>query len=536
MKKLVVVGGGSAGWIAAAYLHGALNQQGREKNVDIHLVESPDIPRISVGEATVPAIQHILKVVGIDELAFMKATDASFKQSIKYVNWVQNDNSHYHHPFSRLRVTPLDKSGERWLKSDRKIPFMETVSTQPLICEMGLAPKVAKPRAQTPLSYAYHMNAQKFADYLRDVSVSRGLTHTLANLVSVQKRGDQHIQSVTLSDGQILEADLFVDCTGFKGLLMKQQLGAEYQSLAQYLLCDRAVTMHIPYESHYPGEIRPYTTATALSNGWIWDIPMNNQRSVGYVHSSHFIDKEQAEREMRSYQGDDTDQLASRFVDFQVGTLRKHWIGNCLAIGLAGGFIEPLESTGLYLADLGAVLLAEHFPDSAEDMPLMAGRYNRLMRNRYFEILDFINMHYCLTKRTDTEFWRTVQMPEHINDRLKAKLDYWKRKPPSASDFQDQWWPGMLTSDSGMADTRPLTDTAGIWNHESYECILYGMHFGEQEYNRKYGEQRPPLSVNPELIQRLQAARQSLPRHSLWLQQMLGAKQYPLHKKPAGWN
>ena len=265
--------------MAAAYLHSILNARGQQQNVSIELVESPDIPRISVGEATVPSIRHLLSVIGIDEIEFMRATDASFKQSIKYVNWVHNNNTFYHHPFTSMRVQPVDFAGINWLKSDRSIPFMDTCSTQPLICEWGLAPKVIKPGASTPLKYAYHMNAQKFADYLRDISVARGVTHTRANIGEVKTAANGHIQSVALDNGQSVQADLYVDCTGFKALLMEKALAEPFVSLSQYLLCDRAVTMHVPYDTHYPGMVRPYTTATAMSNGWIWDIPMANQLS-----------------------------------------------------------------------------------------------------------------------------------------------------------------------------------------------------------------------------------------------------------------
>lgn len=532
-KRLAIIGGGSAGWMAAAYLHSVLNARGQQRNVSIELVESPDIPRISVGEATVPSIRHLLSVIGIDEIEFMRATDASFKQSIKYVNWVHNNNTFYHHPFTRMRVQPIDFAGINWLKSDRSIPFMDTCSTQPLICEWGLSPKVTKPGSTTPLSYAYHMNAQKFADYLRDISVARGVTHTRANIGEVKNAANGHIQSVELDNGHSVQADLYIDCTGFKALLMEKALNEPFESLAQYLLCDRAVTMHVPYDSHYPGMVRPYTTATAMSNGWIWDIPMANQRSVGYVHASQFISKEAAERELRAYQGPDTDNLSPRFVDFKVGHRKRHWVNNCIAIGLSGGFIEPLESTGLFLADTGAVLLAEHFPHSAQDMAVLADRYNRLMSNRYYEILDFINMHYCLTQRTDTAFWQAVQQPEHINPRLQAKLEYWKQKPPSPSDFEDQMLPGMEKAAS--FNSRVITDTASLWNHESYECILYGMHFAADHYRQKFGNTGKPVSMNQEILFRLKAARQGLPPHAIWLEQMTGKSAYPTAYKPHGW-
>lgn len=543
-RKILIVGGGSAGWMAAAYLNGALNRRGNDHRVDIELLESPDTPRISVGEATIPSMRHLLAAIGIDEMEFMRVTEGTFKQSIKYVNWVHNDNSFYHHPFSSLRTHPIDYAGSNWLRSDRSVPFMETCSIQPLICEWGRAPVMfGEWRMGARLNYAYQMNAQKFADYLRDFSTARGVVHTKANMAQVKKHANGDIASVTTDKGQEITADIFVDCTGFRSLLLEKEMGVGYEDFGKYLLCDRAVTMHVPYDTHYPGMVRPYTTATALSNGWIWDIPMQTRRSIGYVHSSAFIDEEAAEREMRAYQGGNTDDLPCRFIPFKAGRRHQQWQGNCVAIGLSGGFIEPLESTGLYLSDLGAVLLAEHFPWRREDQEMLAARYNRLMTNRYYEILDFINMHYCLTKRTDTEFWRTVQEREHITDRLQAKFDYWRRKPPSPHDFQDQNFAAMLGQDasalppigSGLQDARAPVDTGGLWNHESYECILYGMEFLQKECDQWFGERRPPTQVNPAILQRLQMARQMLPPHELWLQQALGMQDYPKAAPPKGW-
>lgn len=536
--KLVIVGGGSAGWMTAAYLNGALNRRGEDPRVEITLLESPDTPRISVGEATIPSMRHLLAVVGVDEMEFMKVTEATFKQSIKYVNWVHNDNSFYHHPFSSMRLQPIDYAGRDWLQSDRSIPFMETCSVQPLVCEWGRAPQMfGEWRMGARLNYAYQMNAQKFADYLRDFSTARGVTHISANMAAVSKHPNGDIAAVTTDQGQRLEADLFVDCTGFRALLLEQQMGVGYQDFKQFLLCDRAVTMHVPYDRFYPGMVRPYTTATALSNGWIWDIPMQSRRSIGYVHSSDFINEADAEKEMRAYQGPGCEDLPCRFIPFKAGRRLQQWQGNCVAIGLSGGFIEPLESTGLYLSDLGAVLLAEHFPWRREDQAVLAERYNRLMANRYFEILDFINMHYCLTKRTDTEFWRTVQQKEHITERLQAKFEFWRHKPPSAHDFQDQWFMQMPTEAIAGAqqDQRPVTDTGGLWNHESYECIMYGMDALRDECDQWFGTQRPPTKVHPAIMQRLKMAHQMLPPHALWLQRVLGMAEYPTATKPAGW-
>jgi tryptophan halogenase len=524
-KRLLIVGGGSAGWSAAAYLNAALNRDGQHV-VDIALIESPDVPRIGVGEATIPDINHILAVIGIDEREFMKAVDGTFKQSIRYVNWLDNRGEFYHHPFSRYRHTPIDTSAQRWLRSDRSIPFMETVSAQPVICELGLSPKmVGEWGVGGPLKYAFHMNALKFADYLCEHSKARGVRHYLDHLTGVEIAENGHIAAISTKGGERFEADLFVDCTGFAALLIEKELSVGFADCSRWLLCDRATTMHVPYERHYPGYVRPYTTATALSAGWVWDIPQQSTRSLGYVHSSAFIDDDDAEKELRKFEGSHAEALPARIVKFKVGLREKAWAGNCVAIGLAGGFIEPLESTGLYLSHLASVMLAEHFPHHG-DMAPMAYRFNRIMANRFYEILDFINMHYCLTRRTDSEFWREVQKPQRITDRLRAKFEYWKIKPPSMTDFEDQFFPGMpdapLASSNLPGDHRSPIDTAGLWNFKSYEAILYGMDFLADECRERYGENRPRPAVHRRILETLMHAQEKLPAHDVWLQRMVG--------------
>lgn len=558
-KRVLVVGGGSAGWTAAAYLHAALNgsaggsapatgnpqpgtarglpptSAGNRQAVEVALVESPDVPRIGVGEATVPNINRTLAMIGIDELEFMKAADATFKASIRFVNWLDDKRRFYHHPFSRFGAGLRDDAGRRWLMSDRSVPYMNTISAQPVLCELGLAPKAFdQPNLGIPVGYAFHMNALKYADYLRDFSTARGVTHHLEHVTGVELAEDGRIAALATRGGRRLEADLFIDCTGFAAILIEKALGVGWTDFSPWLLCDRALVMPVPYEAHYPGFVRPHTQATALSAGWVWDIPLQNRRGVGYVHSSAFISEEDAEREIRHYEGAHAGRLDTRLVRFKVGVREQLWHRNCVAMGLAGGFLEPLESTGLYLNEIAAELLAEHFPHG-NDMEPLAYRFNRIMQNRYYEILDFINMHYCLTRRTDTEFWREAGRPERTNDRLRAKLDFWRVKPPSASDFVDQFLPGQAEAWTGSpagspadtGDCRYPVDTGKLWNHHSYEAILYGMGFLQDECNEWFGRQRPRPSIHKQVLDAVQTAQEKLPRHDAWLKRMAGMPDYP---------
>jgi tryptophan halogenase len=361
------------------------------------------------------------------------------------------------------------------------------------------------------------------------LSTSRGVRHLRDHVVDVELEENGDIGAVKTRGGERLTADLYIDCSGFAALLMEKALGVGWVDCSEWLLCDRAVTMHVPYQRHYPGYVRPYTTATALSAGWVWEIPLQDKRSLGYVHASAFLDDEAAERELRRFEGPHAESLDARVVPFKVGHREKCWVQNCIAIGLAGNFIEPLESTGLYLSDLATVLLAEHFPYRGDMAPL-AFRFNRIMANRFYEILDFINLHYCLTRRSDSDFWREVQQPSRINERLRAKLDYWRIKPPSPSDFEDMFLPGQpdtpLPGAGIPGDHRSPIDNGRLFGVDSYEAILYGLDFLREECARWYGEQRPPSRVVRTVAERLAAAPQKLPPHDMWLQRMTGMPRY----------
>ena len=524
-KKVLVVGGGSAGWTTAAYLNSVLNS-GDQKVVEISLVESPDIPRIGVGEATIPNINLTLASIGIDETDFLKAVDGTFKQSIRFVNWVDNSGDFYHHPFCRYAAGAGEDPGRRWLMSDRSVPFMDTVSAQPAICEMGLAPKsLDNDGAGLSMVYAFHMDALKFAGYLTEFATARGVSHYLDNVVDVEMHENGDIAAVVTDSGNRLEADLFVDCTGFAAHLIEKKIGVGFEDFSRWLLCDRAITINVPYEHYYPGSVRPYTTATALSSGWVWDIPLQTRRALGYVHASAFISEDEAEKELRAFEGSHAASLPSRVVNFKVGMRKQQWAANCVAIGLSGGFIEPLESTGLYLSQVAAEALAEYFPYT-DDMAPFAFRFNRVMANRFYEILDFINMHYCLTRRTDTAFWREIGRPERINERLRAKLDFWRIKPPTALDFEDQFFPGQpatsLQSGGPAGDNRYPIDTGRLWNHHSYENVMYGMDFLRDESRQWFGDNRSRPGILKRVHGAVSQAPGKLPPHDVWLQRVAG--------------
>ena len=510
LKKVLVVGGGSAGWITATYMNAAMNPNGI-KNVEISLVESPDTPKIGVGEATIPTIRQVIQTLGLNEIEFMKRTEATFKQGIKFVDWLDYGEDYYHQ-FSRYNPEAIDMHGATWLKSDGRIPFADTVSAQPRICELELSPKLIGPRPlQTPLNYAYHLNALKFSEYLCEIGVENGVTHYLDDVVDLEMKENGHIKSAKTKSGKTLEADLFIDCTGFSGHLINKKLGVKWESFSQYLMCDRSVVMQIPYDTYYPGKVRSSTISTAKSSGWIWDIPLVSRRGVGYVYSSQFISDEAAEQELRNYEGIHSEGLDTRIVPFNVGMRKESWVGNCVAIGLSSGFVEPLESTGLYFAQLATLTLAEYFPYDDDFEPL-AKRFNKIVSDRFVETMEFLTLHYCLTKRTDSDFWKEVVKSERIPDSVKAKIEFWKFKPPSRGDFPDNFT---------------------LFSYQNHELILYGMDFMRDHFDKKYGPNRPPLGPPSYINNRFESLKRQLPTHEAWLQRSVGMKEFGSKKNHA---
>jgi tryptophan halogenase len=533
-RKILIVGGDVEAWITAAHLDGVLNRDGR-RFADIAVLDLPGERRTGVGESTLASFNHALAVMGVNQSEFMRRSDGTFKQSTKFTNWLRAHGHSFHHPFGLERTAPVDTVGRRWLRSNRSVPFAETLSVQPGLCEMNLAPQMAGPwDFGPPLPYGYHLDETKFALHLREVSASRGVTRYADGLARVDLAANGNVAAVVTASGNRLEADLFLDCSGAAALLSGREPGVEWQDCSQWALCDRVVTMQVPYEHFYPGYVRPFSTATALSAGWVLEIPLRDRRSLRYVHCSSFLDQGEAEAELRAFEGRHAASLDVETSSFKTGRRANAWVGNCIAIGNSAAMTDPLVSTHLYMCSLAAAMLAEHFPFGDELQPL-AFRFNRIMANRFHEILDFINLHYCLTQRTDSDFWIEVQKPARVGDRLQAKLDFWRHKPPSRSDFEDQFFPGQtaqpLPSSGSGGDYRSPIDTAGLWGYEDYEVLLYGMDFLREECAERFGRDLPDPQILGNVVQRLNAARQKLLPHDLWLKQVLGMPDYPASKQ-----
>lgn len=528
-RKVLIAGSGIAAWMTAARLSAVLNRDGR-KFAEIRLLSSPDSSVRTLGEMTTSDVVQLLAILGIDHPQFMRRVGGTFRQAGKFVNWLSNSGEYYYHTISTQRPGVVDQSAQRWLKSNRSEPFVETVSAQPRVCELNLAPLMLRRGSLgAPLPYAFHVDQQRLASFLRETSLASGVMQCNGELVDVELGEGGDIAALQSSSGERIEADLFVDCTGSAGLLIGQVSDTARVDFSDRLICDRSLSIEVPYEQHYPGYVRPYTTTTAMSSGWMRDIPLQNSRSVSFVYCSDFLSDDGAEHEIRAAEGPHADALASTLQPFQSGRRMNAWVRNCVAIGAASACVDPLEPSSLYLIDHAADMLAEHFPLGKELSPL-AYRYNRIMSNRLYEIVDFANLHYCLTRRTDTDFWREVQRPARIGERLQAKLDYWRIKPPTMADFEDQCFPGQsqqrLPESPVEGDYRAPVDTARLWSGHDYECVLYGMNFLSKECSDWYGSERPDSQVPIHVVERLRSAPQKLPSHAQWLQRFCDMPDY----------
>lgn len=420
--EVVILGGGTAGWMAAAALARHLSGVAR-----VRLIESAEIGIVGVGEATLPHVRDFVQGLGIDEAAFMTATDATYKLAIAFEDFGAI-GERYLHPFGSFG-RPLAGVGFHhfWLR--QAVAGNGTgadIGAYSLGVQAAEARRFRVPPPQdlslaTSYGYAYQFDATKFGPFLRDFATARGVRRTEARVISVERDGGSgDVAALILDSGERVTGDLFIDCSGFRSLLLGQTLGAAWEDWAHWLPCDRAVAM--PCASP-DGEIEPYTRAVAMPAGWRWRIPLTSRVGNGYVFSSaHCSEEDAAAALMAAVEGK---ALAEpRLLRFRAGRRRRSWVGNVVAIGLASGFLEPLESTSIYLVQMAITRLIELFP---LDGAIAADRaeYNRLVDMEYDRIRDFLILHYHATRRDDSGFWNHVRTMA-IPDSLATKLALWR--------------------------------------------------------------------------------------------------------------
>jgi tryptophan halogenase len=428
IRKILIVGGGTAGWFSAAFLTRLLNSQGRQA-CEICLIEASDIPTVGVGEATIPPIIQFFSRLGMPEKEFMRACQATFKLGIKYAGWTSaGPDSHFYHPFFIGGTSRLLDFSNLWLwkklNGATVEPYADACHVATGFAEHGRAPKTPDSTDyQGAVAYAYHLDAGLMADYLKQCFRDK-LRHVVDKVTDVALAEDGSISHLVTAAHGNLHADLFIDCSGFQSLLIDKTLQEPFVSYNDCLLNDRALAAQVPYAR----DVRraPYTTARAMRNGWSWDIPLFHRRGVGYVYGSAFVSDEQAEDEFRKLLGSAAADVEMRRIRMRVGRHRRLWVKNCIGIGLAGGFIEPLESTGLDLIQRGLTTLLHCFPDRACSGEL-AAVYNDTMTQYYDQIRDFIALHFCVTTRTDTPYWRACAEDLRLSDSLRRLMSIWRK-------------------------------------------------------------------------------------------------------------
>ena len=418
--RVVIVGGGTAGWMTAAALAKLL--PGR---ADVHLVESEAIGIVGVGEATLPHIRHFNERLGIDESEFMAATRATFKLGIEFRDWGRKSDS-YIHPFGTFGRGSGEVDFHHYWTRLRKERSAAPLGEYSLAVTMAYLNRFRLPdpdpsKLESTFSYAYQFDANLFAPHVRKLAEQMGARRTEGRIVDVEIDGESgNVAAVQLESGERIEGDLFVDCSGFVSLLLGKGLAEPFEDWSQWLPCDRAAAMPCRTRT----ALTPYTSAIAMDAGWRWRIPLQHRTGNGYVYSSNFTtDEEARDALVNSVEGEPI--AEPRILKFKAGRRRRSWVANCVGIGLSSGFLEPLESTSIYLIQAAITALVELFPNP-EVSPIDRDEFNRLIDLEYDRIRDFLILHYHATQRSDTPFWdyvRTMTVP----DSLREKLELFRR-------------------------------------------------------------------------------------------------------------
>ena len=482
--------------MAASYLQRFLQPSGCK----ITLLESAKIGSIGVGEATIPPLVQFVRNMGFEEEDFMRRCAATYKLGIRFTDWVNKGES-YWHPFG-LCGGVIDGYDlfYFWLLARRaghlNAPY-SSYSLQALIATEARAPRpIEGPSTIMETgAYAYHLDAGAFADYLRLGASSEGVSHKFDEVVHVKTDSTGLIQYVDTEGGRRIQADLYIDCTGFKGLLIEETLNDPWIDWSHMLLCDRAIALPLPRNS----QMGPYTQSTGMNAGWMWQIPLSHRVGCGYVYSSSHLSDEDASRELLATLDLRRPRSADpRLLKMRVGRRTAFWKGNCVSVGLASGFVEPLESTGIYLIQKSLELLARYFP-SQEIPDTLVRTYNKHMESAFEEVRDFILLHYLFTQRNDSAFWqdsRCVPIPGSVQDLVDLYEDSGMIDPHGAQVFAQPSYFHIL-SGAKRLPRRILPPLTGI-GLDKVEDVLQAI----QTQNRNWAQTLPSHEALMEQLHR----------------------------------
>ena len=443
IDKIAVVGGGTAGWLTALMVQTQLNADPNERKLEIALIESPKVPTIGVGEATLITLPSTLLMLGVNEREFFNRCNASFKLAVRFADWFTDANGEkaiFYHPFNAPATCSGYLPAYHYLKLGPPRPGMSLADS--VVPNIALLRANRAPRPMNghdyeyKVSYAYHLDAALFAGLLRDLCIERGVKHLTDDVLDVEKDERGFVEALLLERNGRHPVDLVIDCTGFRGVIHSKVAPDEYTPFGDYLLNDRAIPVQIPHRDQT--KIEPCTRATALSAGWVWRVPLFSRIGTGYVYSSAFKSDDDAHHEFFEHLrkiGDlppDAPEPETRVIKMNVGYRRNSWAKNCIAIGLSGGFVEPLEATAIHTIEISARWLLMNFPTKAFE-PVLAQQYNALISNLYETIRDFVQLHYLSSNRFEP-YWRTVRSDMKISDTLHSRMDLWRHRLPEEYD------------------------------------------------------------------------------------------------------
>ena len=491
-RKVVILGGGTAGWMTACLIAHRWGCSGTLVTV----VESPDIGIIGVGEGSTPQLKAMFDTLGIAERDWMPACNATYKNGIGFHGWSTRAGfENYFHPFP----TALDKqTAPHFFFHTRARRTGRDVWAHPdrffLSARLAVERRAPIIPADAPLSvsYGYHFDATLVGQFLRDHAVANlGVTHLACTVGRVDLSNNGHVQTLICNDGAVVNGDFFIDASGFRSTILQEALGVPFRSFASNLFNDRAVALPTPND---PGPLSCETRATALSAGWAWKIPLTNRTGNGYVYSSAHLSEGQAESELRAHLKIGEQEAPARHLRMKVGRVECSWVGNCLAVGLAQGFIEPLEATALHIVQATVEGFMDSFDSAGGGTPVDIARFNADMASRYDGIRDYIVAHYRFNQRTDTDYWRANAANQSLSDSLKALMTCWFRG-------------GDLTEE--IAAQR----IACYYPSASWHCLMAGYGTFPDDAKLKPPEPGLPLADLTEIARIISDYAQQLPSH-----------------------
>lgn len=459
IKSIIIVGGGTAGWLTAGIIAARHRARIQNNELSITLVESDNIPTVGVGEGTWPTMPQTLRSIGISETDFVRECSASFKQGTKFVNWDnEHENSHYYHPFDVPQGALEGDIASYWLSENFEQSLATLFTNQETVCDHERAPKtISTPEYASFVNYGYHLNSLEFSAFLKKHCIGQlGVQHVVGDIEKVLLSASGSIDSLQLVDSK-LKGDFYIDCSGFKSLLLGDALGVKYHKIDDVLFADTAIAVQVPY-SNENDTIASYTKSTAQDAGWIWDIGLPSRRGVGYVFSSKYTSTDEAKQCLLSYiekSGAATDQLVFKEINFQAGHREKFFHKNCVAIGLSAGFLEPLEAAALVMIELSATMIAEQLPKTHNTLAIIEERFNDTFNYRWERVIEFLKLHYIVSNRT-TPFWQDNKKPQSIPKRLQDQMTLWQNSVPTQFDFNR---------------------IGEVFQAASYQFVLYGSKF-----------------------------------------------------------